>query len=539
MGSLRSVGRGTLFAAWAAHWFMACAEGPAALSTTSSATGTSSSTTEPTVATTSTSTVTTAQPTTGEPPPTSTADATTGSSTGAGASTGTSTGTTDATDTTDTSGTTGTTETTGAAGPQLRVEPAMAQLEIAGGWSFPVQFTAYLGDGVDTPVVAEWSIDDAALGRITRYGGSFSARNTAAGPVQVSAEYDGQLATAALEVVLVDDHPVCPPRPPLTDGALAPGAFVRVVAPEYAGTGVHHGVYLPPDWSPGRQYPVIVETPCNKYGAFTGKVEDTRLAYHIAGCRNYVWIVLPYIKAQANLDYGWGELDANLAYWQQNVRRTLEAVGGDPGAVIVGGFSRGAIGAGYVGLHNDAIADAWLGFFLHSHADVVSNLTPDGGAGSAARMARVAGRASWLSWGAVGDGGVVNSLKGVDLLESLGYPVTTLAVPKVGHTDVWSIDDEPSRALAQAWLFATVAARPGTGAVYGRVTDAQAQGVPGVRVEAGPLHFATTDAAGYYALRGLMHGPRAVTCLDPACSGPHAIDVANVDIDDIDFVIAP
>src|SRR5690606_5882713 len=102
----------------------------------------------------------------------------------------------------------------------------------------------------------------------------------------------------------------------------------------------------------------------------------------------------------------------------------------------------------------------------------------------------------------------------------------------------WSIDDEPSRALAQAWLFATVAARPGTGAVYGRVTDAQAQGVPGVRVEAGPLHFATTDAAGYYALRGLVHGPRAVTCLDPACSGPHAVDVADADIDDLDFVIA-
>jgi hypothetical protein len=433
----------------------------------------------------------------------------------------------------------GTGSSTGAAAPLLRIEPAMAQLEIASGWSFPAQFTAYLGEGVDTPVAAAWSVDEPTLGRITRYGGSFDARNTAGGPVQISAEYDGQVATAQMELVLVDDHPVCPPRPPLTDGEPAPGAFVRVVAPEYAGTGVYHGVYLPPDWTPGRRYPVIVETPCNKYGSFTGKVEDTRLAYHVAGCRNYVWIVLPYIKTLANLDYGWGELDANLAYWQLNVRRTLEAVGGDPGAVIVGGFSRGAIGASYVGLHNDAIADAWLGFFMHSHADVVSNLTPDNGAGAVVRMARVAGRASLLSWGAAGDGGIVNSLKGVDLLGSFGYPVTTLAVPKVGHTDVWSIDDEASRALAQAWLFATVAARPGTGAVFGRVTDAQAQGAPGVRIEAGSSHFAVTDAAGYYALRGLVLGPREISCMDPACGGPIMVDIAAAEVDDVDFSLAP
>ncbi len=420
--------------------------------------------------------------------------------------------------------------------PLLHIEPAQAQLDIASGWSFPTQFTAFLGD---TPVPAVWSLDNPALGRITRHGGTFDARNTSAGPVQISAEYDGQVALADLDVVLVDDHPVCPPRPPLTDGEPAPGAFVRVVAPGYESTGVYHGVYLPPDWTPGRRYPVIVESPCNTYGTFTGKVEDTRLGYHIAGCRNYVWIVLPYIKNQANLDYGWGELDTNLDYWQTNIPRTLAAVGGDPGAVIVGGFSRGAIGASYVGLANDTLADAWLGFLLHSHADVVSNLTPDGGAGSATRMGRIAGRASLLSWGGDGDGGMANSVKGAALLTSFGYPVSTLEVPNVGHTDAWSIDDEASRIAAQTWLFTTVAAGPGTGSVYGRVTNAQAQGVPGVRIEAGPLHFATTDAAGYYALRGLVHGLRTIACLDPICSGPQMVDVGDADAGDIDFITAP
>ena len=101
------------------------------------------------------------------------------------------------------------------------------------------------------------------------------------------------------------------------------------------------------------------------------------------------------------------------------------------------------------------------------------------------------------------------------------------------------VDDEASRALAQAWLFATVAARPGTGAVFGRVTDAQAQGAPGVRIEAGSSHFAVTDAAGYYALRGLVLGPREISCMDPACGGPIMVDIAAAEVDDVDFSLAP
>ncbi|MBL9100440.1 MAG: carboxypeptidase regulatory-like domain-containing protein [Myxococcales bacterium] len=406
-------------------------------------------------------------------------------------------------------------------------------IEVKSGWSFPLQFTALL-DGA--PVTAAWTLD-APVGRITPLGGTFSADNTSAGVAQVSAEVDGQIATAEVEVLIVDDHPTCPPRPPLTDGPAAPGQFIKVVAPEYAGTGVYHGVYLPPDWTPGRRYPVIVESPCNAYQSFTGKVEDTRLGYYLSGCRRYIWIVLPYIQNQANLDYGWGELAKNLEYWQTNVRRALVDYGGDPGAVVVTGFSRGAIGASWIGLQDPAIADAWLGFFMHSHADVVTNLTPDGGAGSSTRMQRVAGRASLLSWGAAGDGGMTNSVKGVELLNSFGYPVTQLAVPNVGHTDAWIVDDAASREAAQDWLFATVAARPGTGSIYGRVTDAQGDPTSNVLVAGGPLHFSTTDEHGYYALRGLVPGMRAVTCGQPGCSGPVMIDVGVEDVDNVDFVV--
>jgi len=425
---------------------------------------------------------------------------------------------------------------TGEPKPPLRIEPAALQVIVASGWSFPAQLSAVLDDGMDTPVVAAWSVDDPTLGRITEFGGTFAARNTMGGVVQVSAEYDGQIAVAEVEVVIVDDPPVCPPRPPLTDGAPAPGAFVKVVAPEYEGTGVYHAVYLPPGWTPGRRYPVIVESPCNKYGQFLGKVDDTRLGYHWSGCRDYVWIVVPYIQNQANLDYGWGELATTLEYWKVNVPRTMAAVGGDPGAVIVSGFSRGAIGTGWMGLQDDEIADAWLGFYMHSHADAPGGLTPDGGAGAMVRMGRTRGRASLLSWGAAGDGGMVNSTKGADLLTSFGYPVQTYAVPGVGHTEAWIVDDAASREVVQAWLFATVAARPGTGSLYGRVVDGVGDGVAGVRVEAGPMHWDTTDDAGYYGLRGLVHGLHTVTCMAPGCGAPQMVDVADVDVEGVEFL---
>lgn len=464
-------------------------------------------------------------------PTTSGGGATSGTSV---AETTTSTGEAGTTSTGENATSSGETSTGGA--PLLRIEPAGAVALVTSGWSFPAQFVAVLDDGMDTPVAATWTLDDASIGRVTRYGGTFAARGTAGGVVQIAAEADGQVATAEVEVVIVDDAPACPPRPPLTDGEPAPGMFVKVVAPEYEGTGVYHGVYLPPDWTPGRKYPVIVESPCNAYQAFTGKVEDTRLAYHASGCRHYVWIVVPYIQAGANLDYGWGETAANVAYWQINVRRALEKYGGDPGAVFVAGFSRGAIGASYVGLQDLAIADMWLGFFMHSHADVVSNLTPDMGAGSSTRMGRVGGRSSLLSWGAAGDGGAVNSAKGVELLTSFGSPVTTLAVPGVGHTDQWIVDDAASRAAVQSWLFATAAARPGTGAVYGRVTDGVGEGVAGVRVEAGAAHWDVTDAAGHYGLRGLTLGMRTVTCTAPGCGGAQMVDVGVDDVEDVDFV---
>ncbi len=487
-----------------------------------------------------TSGVATSDAPTTDPPGTSTSgtSGTSTTSTSSDASTSSTSGTSSDASTSAVTATSGGDTSTGAPAKTLRISPPDALVTVASGWSFPRRFVAELVDADMNaePVLAEWTLADPPLGELTRFGGTFQADNTAAGVVQITAKHAGAEAYAEVTVVQQGDHPSCPPLPALGAGPPTPGAFVKVVAPEYAGKGVYHGLYLPPDWEPGRRYPVVVESPCNKTNAFTGKVDDARLGYHLAGCRSYIVVVFPYIQADANLDFGWGDVDAAVAYWDLNLRRTLDEFGGDPGAVISTGFSRGSISTSYVGLYNDLIADHWLGFFMHSHADVVTPLTPDKGAASATRMGRVKGRAALLSWGAAGDGGMANSQKGAALLASFGDPVTTLAVPGVGHTDAWIIADASTRATAQDWLFATVAARTGTHAIRGRVTDPDGFGVADAAIAVGGFHVTRSDVDGYYALRGLLPGDKLVSCTHPqlSCSGDQAVVLADVDLE-IDF----
>ena len=69
--------------------------------------------------------------------------------------------------------------------------------------------------------------------------------------------------------------------PPIELGEPRPGLRVRITPPEYTNTKVHHVLYLPKDWSPNKQYPVLVEYAGNgnyknKWDDIsTGKVEDS------------------------------------------------------------------------------------------------------------------------------------------------------------------------------------------------------------------------------------------------------------------------
>ncbi|MCA9080363.1 MAG: hypothetical protein KDA58_07380 [Planctomycetaceae bacterium] len=166
--------------------------------------------------------------------------------------------------------------------------------------------------------------------------------------------------------------------PPFAD-IPTPGHRAAVITPEYAGTEVHHLVYLPPDWTSdwqqrGKSWPIIVEYTGNKFPAAgsTGTVEGAGLGYGISQGK-FIWVVLPYINqpGTANEVTWWGDQQSTVDYAKRNVPRICKQFGGDADKVLLCGFSRGAIAVNYIGLADDDIAQLWCGFFAHDHYDGV------------------------------------------------------------------------------------------------------------------------------------------------------------------------
>ena len=335
---------------------------------------------------------------------------------------------------------------------------------------------------------------------ITNYATFFIATvvATAAAPlisVAQAADVGGFLSGSGAE----------PVRPPLTEGEPSPGKFVRQQSPEFRGSGVYHGLYLPANWQPGGMYPVIIEYAPNRWEALTGKVDDCRLGFYLSGGRDFIWLVLPYVDPvkKENVVWWWGSEDATIEYCLTNLRRTCEQYGGDPNAVLFTGFSRGAIAAGYLALRNDAIADIWLGFLPHSHIDG-GRFTPDG---ARERLARTRERPTFITYGS-DDDGKNESPKGARILRELGFPVVERELAGLKHTDRFLETDSPIRREMREWIADVLKRRPGTWTVRGRAVDRSGRGIPGVRVQCGNWHWSLTDAEGRYAIPSLVSGRR-------------------------------
>lgn len=159
----------------------------------------------------------------------------------------------------------------------------------------------------------------------------------------------------------------------------AAGKRVALTAPEYQGTKVHHILYLPTDWNPNwktekKTFPLIVEFTGNYFpkSGSTGEIKDAALGFGLSNGKA-IWLTLPYISkdgAQNEITW-WGDTQATIDYALKNVPRICQQYGADPKRVILCGFSRGAIGVSYLGLHNDEIAKLWAGFVTHDHFDGV------------------------------------------------------------------------------------------------------------------------------------------------------------------------
>ena len=253
--------------------------------------------------------------------------------------------------------------------------------------------------------------------------------------------------------------------PEMTDAAPAAGQRVRVTSPEYAGTEVHHSLYLPTNWSPEKSYPVIVEYTGNYWPptGSTGRVQDANLGYGLGGAEGFIWVVMPYIEVErkANAVTWWGDKQATVDYCKLNLPRICAEYGGDPANVFVIGFSRGAIGTSYIGLSDDEIAKLWRGFMVFDHFDGAKTWTyPESDRASAlARLSRLDGRPFLVA------GGDLENTRSQFLDHHLDLADFTFMEVPVGeiftipegpiihrHTDLWMHQPSLYREQARAWL---------------------------------------------------------------------------------------
>ena len=254
--------------------------------------------------------------------------------------------------------------------------------------------------------------------------------------------------------------------PPLTEGQPWAGKRVRQTIPEYEGTDIHHILYLPTDWHPGKRYPVIVEYAGNEWqhktlgDVCTGQVEDSKLGYGMSGGRGAIWVCMPYVNSiqQRNEVTWWGDTEATVSYCLDAVRQICQKWCGDATSVILVGFSRGAIACNYIGLHDDEIADLWLAFVAYSQYDGVREWPyPDSDRASAlVRLQRLDGRAVFVC-----QEGSTDATR--QYIESTGIdaPFTYQPIGFRNHNDAWILRPVPERRAVWAWLKYVLQTRPG------------------------------------------------------------------------------
>jgi hypothetical protein len=236
---------------------------------------------------------------------------------------------------------------------------------------------------------------------------------------------------------------------------------------------VRHLIALPDDWTPdwkarGKSWPVIAEYTGNYFptSGSTGEVEGAGLGYGISRGKA-IWIVLPYIAKdhQKNEITWWGDIDATVGYAKTNIPRICAEFGGDPKKVVLCGFSRGAIGVSFLGLHDDEVAKLWCGLWAHDHFDGMLEWKGHAWGSPLARyreeasvrLRRLAGRPLLVSQAGAQTRQFIDTLAPsgvtyltVDMTTYFGTFPNELA--KHPHNDRWPLRDGDATTTAHAWF---------------------------------------------------------------------------------------
>ena len=260
--------------------------------------------------------------------------------------------------------------------------------------------------------------------------------------------------------------------PAVEIGKPAPGKMVRATLPEYAHTDVHHLIYLPKNYQAGKTYPLLVELTGNKWIHGNGEVEEAHLAYSATLGKDFILVVLPYVSKDhtRNEVKWWGDEEATASYAKELIPHIIEQYNGDKNCVILCGFSRGAIGTSFIGLHDDEIASLWTAFYTHDHFDGLQEWKGSKWgsplskfrAEARTRLLRAAGKPWFLSSG-FGTEKYETYLKELGVDQRIRFTFNSVPIEsyfktipnayfKHPHTDCWALFDLPESAHLRQWL---------------------------------------------------------------------------------------
>jgi hypothetical protein len=252
----------------------------------------------------------------------------------------------------------------------------------------------------------------------------------------------------------LNEFPTLFETPPTVAGNPAPGKRIKGTTSGWKDTNAYHTLYLPTDWTPDIQWPVIVEYPGN--GGYSnalgdvseGTVEGCMMGYGLSGGTGFIWISMPFVSAAGqNAVKWWGDIESTKRYCIRTVNAVCEQYNGDPSRVILAGFSRGAIACNYIGLHDDSIADLWCGMICHSHYEgEFKHPAPDESEWPD-RLKRLGKRPQFISHEMS-----VHPIQKV--IQHAGFEgnLTFQALPFKNHSARWTLCDLPLRNQARQWL---------------------------------------------------------------------------------------
>jgi len=262
--------------------------------------------------------------------------------------------------------------------------------------------------------------------------------------------------------------------PEMSTGEPIAGRRVRQVAPGWEGTAVYHALYLPTDWKPDGRWPVIVEWPGN--GGYkdpigdecNGLPEGCKLGYGVTAGAGAIWVSAPFVNGGGKgiAEKWWGDAPAydslpTREYVRALVKDVCARWGGDPGRVVLAGFSRGSIAINRVGLEDDETAKLWRAFICYSHYDGLSEKWPYPAADRAAakiRRGRLGNRPQFICGERANPEGTRGYLlsEGAFTPENPG-PFTFVPTGFRNHNDAWVLRPSPARDQLRAWWVEVIA----------------------------------------------------------------------------------